>query len=100
MLTLGIKAQLPHCTHPIQERGLSEKEKNEILALHNDLREKVLQGAIKGLPKAKYMKMLVWNTDLEKEAERYSKNSILEYYLVSDKSMPKSSFIPKSSFHF
>ena len=61
---------LPHCTQPIKERGLTEMEKDNILELHNDLRQKVLQGAIDGLPKARYMKVLEWDSQLESEAQR------------------------------
>ena len=45
-------------------------EKDNILQLHNDLRQKVLQGAIDGLPKAKYMKVLQWDSQLESESQR------------------------------
>ena len=45
-------------------------EKDNILELHNDLRQKVLQGAIDGLPKARYMKVLEWDSQLESEAQR------------------------------
>ena len=61
---------LPHCTQPIKERGLTEMEKDNILVLHNDLRRKVLQGVIDGLPKARYMKVLEWDSQLESEAQR------------------------------
>ena len=61
---------LPHCTQPIKERGLTEMEKDNILVLHNDLRRKVLQGVIDGLPKARYMKLLEWDSQLESEAQR------------------------------
>ena len=61
---------LPQCTQPIKERGLTEMEKDNILELHNDLRQKVLQGAIDGLPKARYMKVLEWDSQLESEAQR------------------------------
>ena len=45
-------------------------EKDNILELHNDLRQKVLQGAIDDLPKARYMKVLEWDSQLESEAQR------------------------------
>ena len=61
---------LPQCTQPIKERGLTEMEKDNILELHNDLRQKVLQGAIDGLPKARYMKVLQWDSQLESESQR------------------------------
>ena len=61
---------LPQCTQPIKERGLTEMEKDNILVLHNDLRRKVLQGVIDGLPKARYMKVLEWDSQLESEAQR------------------------------
>ena len=61
---------LPQCTQPIKDRGLTEMEKDNILQLHNDLRQKVLQGAIDGLPKARYMKVLEWDSQLESEAQR------------------------------
>ena len=61
---------LPQCTQPIKDRGLTEMEKDDILQLHNDLRQKVLQGAIDGLPKAKYMKVLQWDSQLESESQR------------------------------
>ena len=61
---------LPHCTQPIKDRGLTEMEKDNILQLHNDLRQKVLQGAIDGLPKARYMKVLQWDSQLESESQR------------------------------
>ena len=61
---------LPHCTQPIKERGLTEMEKDNILVLHNDLRRKVLQGVIDGLPKARYMKVLEWDSQLESESQR------------------------------
>ena len=61
---------LPQCTQAIKERGLTEMEKNDILQLHNDLRQKVLQGAIDGLPKARYMKVLQWDSQLESESQR------------------------------
>ena len=61
---------LPQCTQPIKDRGLSEMEKDDILQLHNDLRQKVLQGAIDGLPKARYMKVLQWDSQLESESQR------------------------------
>ena len=61
---------LPQCTQPIKERGLTEMEKDNILELHNDLRQKVLQGAIDGLPKARYMKVLEWDSQLESESQR------------------------------
>ena len=61
---------LPHCTQPIKERGLTEMEKDNILVLHNDLRRKVLQGVIDGLPKARYMKVLQWDSQLESESQR------------------------------
>ena len=61
---------LPQCTQPIKDRGLTEMEKDNILVLHNDLRRKVLQGVIDGLPKARYMKVLEWDSQLESEAQR------------------------------
>ena len=61
---------LPQCAQPIKERGLTEMEKDNILVLHNDLRRKVLQGVIDGLPKARYMKVLEWDSQLESEAQR------------------------------
>ena len=61
---------LPQCTQPIKDRGLTEMEKDDILQLHNDLRQKVLQGAIDGLPKARYMKVLQWDSQLESESQR------------------------------
>ena len=61
---------LPHCTQPIKDRGLTQMEKDNILQLHNDLRQKVLQGAIDGLPKARYMKVLQWDSQLESESQR------------------------------
>ena len=61
---------LPQCTQPIKERGLTEMEKDNILVLHNDLRRKVLQGVIDGLPKARYMKVLEWDSQLESESQR------------------------------
>lgn len=38
--------------------------------MHNRLRQKILEGQIKGLPKAKEMAMLEWDDKLEAEAER------------------------------
>ena len=61
---------LPQCTQPIKDRGLTQMEKDDILQLHNDLRQKVLQGAIDGLPKARYMKVLQWDSQLESESQR------------------------------
>ena len=61
---------LPQCTQPIKDRGLTEMEKDDILQLHNDLRQKVLHGAIDGLPKARYMKVLQWDSQLESESQR------------------------------
>ena len=61
---------LPQCTQPIKDRGLTEMEKDDILQMHNDLRQKVLQGAIDGLPKARYMKVLQWDSQLESESQR------------------------------
>ena len=61
---------LPQCTQPIKDRGLTEMEKDDILQLHNDLRQKVLQGAIDGLPKARYMNVLQWDSQLESESQR------------------------------
>ena len=61
---------LPQCTQPIKDRGLTEMEKDDILQLHNDLRQKVIQGAIDGLPKARYMKVLQWDSQLESESQR------------------------------
>ena len=37
---------------------------------HNDYRQQILNGEIEMLPKAKSMKLLKWDEDLEKEAQR------------------------------
>ena len=64
---------LPQCvSKPVSAGvgGWKPKEKEEILQYHNFLRENVLKGAVPGLPKAKVMKTLVWDEQLEKDAQR------------------------------
>jgi uncharacterized protein YkwD len=60
------------CGGQPKERGFTAEQRNSILALHNSYREKVRQGAIKGLPRPKTMPSLTWDHELEKEAQRYS----------------------------
>lgn len=66
-----------------RQRGLDEKEKDQILAHHNFLRRKVLEGSIPGLPKAKSMEVLFWDNKLAEEAQRcnwiHAYKSQLEY---------------------
>ena len=56
-----------------------------LFQLHNDYRQQVLNGEIDGLPKAKFMNVLKWDPDLEKEAQRYSEpfttfNFVYDFY--------------------
>ena len=67
---LIIIEDLPACEVTLGQKGLSEKEKQASLKLHNTMREKIRLGHVKGLPKAKKMPPLVWDKQLEEEALR------------------------------
>ena len=62
--------ELPKCTSTPKIKGFSLKEKEAILDFHNTKRQQILKGIYPGLPKAKEMKILKWNDELEREAER------------------------------
>jgi len=70
-LASGDNDQEPYQCAP-SKRGFSKVEKDAILKAHNDYRQQILNGEIEMLPKAKSMKLLKWDEDLEKEAQRWA----------------------------
>ncbi|XP_040575379.1 uncharacterized protein [Lepeophtheirus salmonis] len=66
-----MELNLPSCKGPMTSQGLSEKEKNGIIQLHNDLRKKISNGTIEGLPRAKFMNTMYWNSSLEDECKKW-----------------------------
>ncbi|CAB4070249.1 CRISP [Lepeophtheirus salmonis] len=63
-----MELNLPSCKGPMTSQGLSEKEKK---MLHNDLRKKISNGTIEGLPRAKFMNTMYWNSSLEDECKKW-----------------------------
>ena len=50
--------------------GLSQSDKDAVLAKHNELRSKVANGKQSGQPPAANMKKMVWDEELAKEAQK------------------------------
>lgn len=56
----------------IKKRGLSAKEKKEILNIHNDLRSQVAKGKLSRFPPAQDMLQLQWDDELAEIAQAHS----------------------------
>lgn len=52
-----------------QAKGVNSNDKNHIIRLHNDIRQKALQGQIPGQPRAKRMQKLLWDESLAYQAQ-------------------------------
>ena len=59
--------------------GLSQSDKDAILAKHNELRSKVANGKQSGQPPAANMKKMVWNDKLAKEAQKIASTCVYEH---------------------
>ena len=64
-------SDLPSCPSPLKTKGFNLKEKEAILHFHNTKRQEILRGISPGLPKAREMKWLKWDDQLEREAQRW-----------------------------
>ena len=53
-----------------KHRGLTSTEEQKILDLHNNLRKKVRNGEIEGLPTPISMPDMIWDKELAEEAQR------------------------------
>jgi hypothetical protein len=69
--SLDLASVIPHCAVPPATVGMTTAEKKATLDLHNLYRSKVVKGEVQGLPKARTMNRLKWNTTLEAEAQRH-----------------------------
>ena len=60
--------------------GLTQSDKDMILAKHNELRSKVANGKQSGQPPAANMKKMVWDEELAKEAQNIASSTCVSDY--------------------
>ena len=59
--------------------GLSTKEQNEMVDLHNKYRADIAEGKVSGLPPASNMQKMSWNEDLAQVAQKWADQCLFDH---------------------
>jgi len=73
------------CSEMAVSAGLTDDAKQTVLDLHNQYRSRVANGEEPGQPPAANMRMLVWNDELEKIAQRWADQCIFAHDKIRNK---------------